>query len=89
MLAKLFVVACSAGLIAAGAALADNSQTAPAAQPVAAADHPDPIICHSYVHEGMLLHAGECHTQKVWDRMRHETQEEIFELQMRGLTGRM
>jgi hypothetical protein len=89
MLAKLFIITCSAGLIAASAAFADGAQTAPAAQPASTANRPDPVICHSYVHEGMLLHAGECHTQKVWDRMRHDTEQEIFELQMRGMTGRM
>ncbi len=84
MRSNLFIVACGAGLIAASTAFADGAQ--PAAQPIATAAGPDTIICHHYIHEGMLLRTGECHTQRVWDQMRAEGQKEIFDFQMRTLT---
>jgi hypothetical protein len=91
MRSSLFIVACGAGLIAASTAFADGAQPAATPQPAvvaqpASAVGPDTVLCHHYVHEGLMLRTGECHTQKVWDQMRADSQKQIFDFQMRTLT---
>jgi hypothetical protein len=73
-----------AGLLASTVAFADNAQPGAPAQPVAA-NAPDRVVCHNYIHEGVLLRAGECHTQKEWDRIRYETQQSLSQWQTRSL----
>jgi hypothetical protein len=87
MRSTILAFACGFGLVAASAALAD--QTQPPAQPISAVStstDSNPVICHGLVHEGVLLHATECHTKHEWDAIRFRNQEAIREFQDSALT---
>jgi len=88
MRTTILAIACGFGLLAANAALADQTQ-APVAQPISAvstATDSNPVICHGLVHEGVLLHSSECHTKHEWDAIRFRNQEAIREFQNSALT---
>jgi hypothetical protein len=86
MRSTLLALACGFGLVAASAAMADQTQ-APVAQPVSATStDSNPVICHNLVHEGVLLHSSECHTKHQWDAIRFHNQEAIREFQNSALT---
>lgn len=88
MRSTILALACGLGLVAASAALADQPQP-PTAQPVSAVSttaDPNPVICHTFIHEGIVLRARECHTQHQWDAIRFRNQEAIREFQDSSLT---
>lgn len=64
----------------------------PTAQPVsvtttttAAADS-DRLICHQFVHQGMLLKSNVCKTQKQWDDQRRHEEYDFADFQNRTYT---
>ena len=75
-------IVAASGLLAAPLAFADDPKPV---TPVATATTPDPLICHAIVHEGMVVHRSECHTQKEWDQIHFHDQQMIREMQQRGL----
>lgn len=83
MRAQLFAVVAVASLTASGAAFADDAKTM--AQPAAATNDPDKVICYNMVSEGRILPRGECHTQRQWDRIMHERQNDLMQWQLRAL----
>jgi len=70
------------GLLATSSAFADQAN-APAAQP-ATASAQDRLVCHYFVHEGMLLRIPQCKTQKEWDRDRETYERQIATIQYRS-----
>jgi hypothetical protein len=84
MRSHILAIACGFGLVAASAALADQTQ-APVAQPISAVQDSNPVTCHLLVHEGDLLRTRECHTKHEWDAMRFREQEAIRGFQDRAL----
>jgi hypothetical protein len=65
------------------AALADDAQQ-PMAQPVSVTTADSgKLICHTFIHEGMLLKSNVCKTQKQWDEQRHQDQYEFSDFQNR------
>jgi len=82
---QIFALACGLGLVAAGAASADQTQT-PMAQPVSAVQTSDPLICHTLIFEGTLIRASECHTKHEWDAIRTRDEQEFRKFQNTALT---
>jgi hypothetical protein len=69
------------------AAFADDVQQTKA-QPVSvttSADS-DKLICHQFVHQGMLLKSNVCKTQKQWDEQRHQEEYDFADFQNRTYT---
>jgi len=69
-------------LLLSASAFADPA-SAPAAQP-AAASNKDRLICHYFVHEGMLLKTSQCKTQQAWDLDRENYERQIATIQYRS-----
>lgn len=89
MRTMLPIFACGVGLLVCGAALADDTQK-PNAMPatystIPASNDSHAVICRHAVHEGMLTQQVVCATQRQWDVARHETQQDVSDMQMRGL----
>lgn len=45
------------------------------------------VICRPVVHEGALVPTQDCRTKRAWDAMRFQHQQELNQVQMRGLTS--
>jgi hypothetical protein len=74
------------GLVAASAALADQT-AAPMAQPVSTVqDSDNPVICHTLMHEGELIRSRVCKTKHQWDAIRYHDQQAIRDFQNASLT---
>jgi hypothetical protein len=63
----------------------------PMAQPVsvtttATAADSDRLICHQFVHQGMLLKSNVCKTQKQWDDQRRHEEYDFADFQNRTYT---
>jgi hypothetical protein len=86
MRSPILAIACGFGLVAASAALADQTQ-APVAQPISAVQDPNPVTCRTLVHEGRVIRANECHTKHEWEAMRLRSQQDFREFQVRSLTS--
>jgi hypothetical protein len=80
----------------AGVALADpdTAASAPAAStvaptPAAATEDSDRVVCRmSPAPTGSRLGSSrECHTQKQWDMMHQQAQENVNNMQVRGMAG--
>lgn len=84
MRSAVFAIACGVALISAGSVFADPPQSQQQAQPAADKQVSDPVTCHSYDSEGMLVR-GECHTQHEWNAKMRLEQESIREFQLRAL----
>ncbi len=41
------------------------------------------LICHQFIHEGMLLKSNVCKTQRQWDEQRHQDQYDFSDFQHR------
>lgn len=77
----MFLVAAVA-LVLPAAALADPP--APAIESAGA--HPgEPLICHYYYYEGRLLPRPVCKTERQWIRERLRQQQEVSDIELRGL----
>lgn len=66
-----------------GGALADEATTS-TPQPVSYSSN-DGITCHHMVHEGEVTSVVQCHSQAGWERLRHVTQQSIYEFQIHAL----
>jgi len=68
------------------AALADGAETAQPAQAQQAAATPaqDKKVCRSVYHEGSLIRTQQCKTQREWDSLRHEQQQQVTHMQQSG-----
>jgi hypothetical protein len=64
------------------AALADEVQQ-PKAQTVSMTTDPNKVICHQFVHQGMLLKSNVCKTQKQWDDQRRHEEYDFADFQNR------
>ena len=84
MRTSIIATASFLGLLAPALAFAQDPQPAPALQPASVA-HPEPLICHYFYHEGALIRRPDCRTQREWDRIRYETQQELIDFQVRSL----
>jgi|HubBroStandDraft_5_1064220.scaffolds.fasta_scaffold472684_2 hypothetical protein len=84
---RRFVFAAFAGisLLASSAVLADDAKPV-APTPATATDDANKQTCKPVMHEGKVLGMA-CHTQKVWDRMQFENQQELHNMQQQGLTA--
>ena len=48
----------------------------------------EPLVCRVMTHEGMVVpHATQCHTQSWWDRVRHDEERAISDMQIRSATA--
>ena len=65
------------------AAFADDAQQ-PTAQPVSVTTGSERLICHQFVHEGMLLKSNRCKTQKQWDDLRRKEEYDFSDIQNRS-----
>jgi hypothetical protein len=65
------------------------AQSAPTPSPAAATEDPDRVVCHmSPAPTGSRLGSSrECHTQKQWDQMRLQQQQNVNGMQMQGLNS--
>jgi hypothetical protein len=72
------------GLLASPLAFADQPATP---TPVSTTStQSEPLVCHALYHEGSVVHKGVCLTQREWDRIRFEQQQELRNFQQRSLT---
>lgn len=67
------------------AAFADDPRQ-PTAQPVSVTTSSERLICHMFVHQGMLLKSNECKTQKQWDEQRRREEYDFADFQNRTYT---
>lgn len=81
-------IAVSGLLLASAAARADAPPPAPAQQAAATSDG-DKMVCRSFAAKtGSRLGARrECRTQREWDDIQHQQQDETSKMQARGLTS--
>ncbi len=71
-----------AALLISASAFAADTQTA---STDASGTQNEPLICRAMVHEGMVMtHATQCHTQRWWDRVRHDQEKAISDMQIRS-----
>ena len=68
------------------AAVAQQSQADQTMGRTFAAPAAQQVTCRYIYHEGMLIGRRDCHTQQEWNHIRFETQKEVSDFQMRGLT---
>ena len=66
-------------------ARADDAQQ-PRLQPVSVTTDSDRLICHSFIHQGMLLKSNVCKTRRQWDEQRHQEQYDFADFQNRTYT---
>lgn len=67
------------------AAFADDAQQ-PTAQPVSVTTGSERLICHQFVHDGMLLRSNTCKTKKQWDEQRRREEYDFSDFQNRTYT---
>jgi hypothetical protein len=93
MRASILWLACCAAVLTSFAASADQTQqAAPAqpaalAQPIANVSDSNRVVCHLAFHEGMLIRAHMCRTQREWDTIRRDGQMDLEMFQQRSLTA--
>jgi hypothetical protein len=87
MRSSTFAIATCLGLLAPVAAVAQDPQPAPTLEPASVAGS-QPLICHYYYHEGSLIRRKDCRSPHQWDRIRHESEQDLVKFQMRGLLQR-
>jgi hypothetical protein len=72
------------GLLASPLALADQPVTP---TPVSTTStQSEPLVCHAIYHEGSVEQRSTCLTQREWDRIRFEQQQDLRNFQQRSLT---
>ena len=84
----LRVVAMTGLLVCANSALADRAPQPPA-QTAAAPSAGDKMVCRNLAAQTGSRLGGrrECRTQKEWDDIQHQQQDETSKMQTRGLTS--
>jgi len=80
----LFAVLAGTSLFAA-TAFADDTKPVPPTPAAATTDANKPI-CKPVTHEGQLV-GQTCHTQKEWDRMQFQEQQQLHQYQQQALFG--
>jgi hypothetical protein len=86
MRTTIFALAAGIALSFATVATADDASK-PNATPVSAtATSSEKLICHQFVHQGMLLKSNVCKTQKQWDEQRHQEEYDFADFQNRTYT---
>ena len=87
MRTTIMTLAAGIALSLSTAAFADDPQQ-PAAQPVSvsASANSERLICHLFVHQGMLLRSNVCKTQKQWDEQRRREEYDFSDFQNRTYT---
>jgi hypothetical protein len=86
----IFPIAVSGLLLASATVRADSPPPPPApAQPAAATSDGDKMVCRTLAAKtGSRLGARrECRTQREWDDILHQQQDETSKMQSRGLTS--
>jgi len=78
----LFVALAGTSLFTATIAFADDAK--PVSPTPAAATDADKTVCKPVTHEGQLV-GRTCHTQKEWDRMQFENQQQLRQYQQQSL----
>lgn len=63
---------------------ASAANVAPTLQP-ASVQKDQPLICHYYYHEGMLINRPDCRTADQWTHRQLDDQRILREFQMRSL----
>jgi len=61
--------------------------TTPATTGASSASSGNKVICRSVYHEGTLIRTQRCYTQRQWEAMRQNSQQDLNDAQMRGLTS--
>jgi hypothetical protein len=79
------IMTLAAALTLSTAAFADDPQQ-PAAQPVSVTTSSERLICHQFIHQGMLLKSNVCKTQKQWDDQRRREEYDFADFQNRTYT---
>ena len=77
-------------LIAAAVALTPFAASASGAPPVvqpASVQQGQPLVCHYYYYEGMVLRRPDCRTASEWNHRRIDEQRFVREFQLRALVG--
>ncbi len=82
MRTTIMTLAAGIALSLSTAALADDPQQ-PAAQPVSVTTGSERLICHTFIHQGMLLKSNMCKTQKQWDEQRRREEYDFADFQNR------
>jgi Spy/CpxP family protein refolding chaperone len=80
---RAIFLAAGAVVFASTVAFADDTKPV-APTPAAATDDSNKLVCHPVTHEGQLV-GQTCHTQKEWDRMRFQEQQQLRQYQERSL----
>jgi hypothetical protein len=74
-------------LLPIAALAADPATTTPPAPPAPATTaQAEPLSCHYYYHEGMVIKQPVCRTEREWHRLRLDEQRWFREFRMRSLT---
>jgi hypothetical protein len=81
----LFAALAGTSLLASTIAFADDIKSA-SPTPVAATSDVNKPICKPVTHEGQLV-GQTCHTQKEWDRMLFQNQQQLRQYQQQSLFG--
>jgi hypothetical protein len=82
MRTTIITLAAGLALSLSTAALADDPQQL-TAQPVSATTSSERLVCHQFIHQGMLLKSNLCRTQKQWDEQRRREEYDFADFQNR------
>ena len=82
MRSTILIFAAGVALSLSTAAFADDVQQ-PKAQTVSLTIDPNRVVCHQFVHQGMLLKSNVCKTQKQWDDQRRQEEQDFADFQNR------
>jgi len=82
MRSTILTLAAGLALSLTTAAFADDVQQ-PKSQTVSLTTDPNKVVCHQFVHQGMLLKSNVCKTQKQWDDQRRQEEYEFADFQNR------
>ena len=85
MRSSILIFAAGFVLSLSAAALADDAQQ-PKAQTVSLTTDPNQVVCHQFVHQGMLLKSNVCKTRKQWDDQRRREEYDFADFQNRTYT---
>jgi hypothetical protein len=85
MRSLLFAALAGTALLTSAIAFADDAKPV-TPTPAATTDDPNKPICKPVTHEGELV-GQTCHTQKEWDRMQFQSQQQLHQYQQQSLYG--
>jgi hypothetical protein len=64
-----------------------GQQTAQPAPTIVSGRAGEPLICHTYTHEGFLVSRAICRTAQQWTRVRLQEQAEVTQFQLHSLVN--